>query len=133
MTATTTETTGTDTKATKAPVFDSRGENPERGSAVAIELGMKVKIVTGADKDQGEDGKPLTGVITGIEYQRKRVVVQPDNGSKLIVRPAAKVFVIKNSSGVIQRVERAVRAGKAAKAETPATPAGSEAPAPADA
>jgi len=124
MTSTATETPASTTdKVAKPAVFDSRGENPERGSAVPVELGYKVKIVTGAEKDQDENGKPLTGVITGIEYQRKRVVVQPDNGGKLIVRPAAKVFVIKNSSGVIQRVERAVRAGKAKAATSETTEA----------
>lgn len=113
----TTTTPADTTKAVKPTVFDARGENPERGSAVAIELGMRVKLQTGADKDQNAEGKPLEGTITGIEYQRQRVVVKVDGVEKLIVRPAAKVFVIKNSSGTILRVERAVKAGKVAKAD----------------
>lgn len=124
MTANATEapvTTSTDeaAKPAKPAVFDSRGASPERGSATPIELGMRVKVLT--DKDKDEAGKPLEGTVTGIEYQRQRVVIKLDTQEKLVVRPAAKVFVIKNSSGKIERVERAVRAGRKAKdAEAPA-------------
>lgn len=123
MTATTTEATtpATTTKAPKPPVFDSRGETPAQGSSVAIELGMKVKLV--GDQDKDEAGKPKTGHITGIEYQRQRVVVAVDGQERGVVRPASKVFVIKNkSNGKIERVERAVRKARVSKpaAETTA-------------
>ena len=101
-------------KATKPPVFDSRDE----GKQVAIELGMRVKLV--GDQDKDETGKPKTGTVTGIEYRRLRVVVKVDGQDKLIVRPAGKVFVIKTKNGKIERVERAVRAGRKAKEDAPA-------------
>lgn len=106
MTVTTTEATTTPAvtetpKATKPPVLDSKG--------TALELGMLV-VLPGEDK--------AVGTITGLEYQRQRVVVKLDTQEKLIVRPASKLYVKKNKSGKIERVERAVRAGKAKATET---------------
>lgn len=84
-------------KATKPPVIDAKGN--------ALELGMRVIY------DETSEGKTL-GTITGLEYQRQRIVAQPDGGGAKDVRPALKVRVEKNKSGKIQRVERAVRAGR---------------------
>lgn len=102
MTSTATETPAP-AKAAKPPVLDSKGQS--------LELGMRV-VLPGEDK--------AAATITGLEYQRQRVVLKLDTQEKLIVRPAAKVYIKKSKSGKIERVERAVRAGKAKKAETSA-------------
>jgi len=94
------------TKAAKPLVLDSR----EEGKQVSIELGMRVKLV--GDQDKDAEGKPKFGTVTGLEYNRQRVVVKVDGQDKLIVRPASKVFVVKSKAGKIERVERAVRAGR---------------------
>lgn len=83
-----------------------------------LELGMRVKLT--ADRDKNEDGTPKLGTITGLEYQRARAVIKVDGVEKLAVRPASTLWVLKNRSGKIERVERAVRAGRKAKAAAPA-------------
>lgn len=90
-----------DTKVAKPPVIDAKGN--------ALELGMRVIY------DETAEGKTL-GTITGLEYQRQRIVAQPDGGGAKDVRPALKVRVEKNRAGKIQRVQRAVRASRKAAA-----------------
>lgn len=97
--------TATSTKTAKPAVKDAKDN--------ALELGIKVFY------DITKDGKS-SGHITGIEYQRNRVVITPADGSKKVVRPAGKVAVEKNRSGKVQRVERAVRAARKATASASA-------------
>lgn len=89
--------TATKAKAPKPAVKDSKGNE--------LSLGVKVYF------DESSDGKS-NGFVTGIEYQRQRVVIQPGDETskdKKVVRPAGKVRVEKNRSGKILKVERAVR------------------------
>jgi hypothetical protein len=89
------------TKTSKPPVIDAKGNT--------LELRMKVIY------DEKSKTEKTLGHITGLEYQRGRVVIQPADGGKLDVRPASKVRVEKSKSGKILRVEKAVRAGAAKK------------------
>lgn len=115
------------TKAPKPAVFDGRPADKQE----AITLNVRVKLL--GEKDVDGAGKALEGTVTGIEYQRQRVVVKLDTQEKLIVRPAAKVWVLKSKAGKVlfdtERMAKAVRGAKATEA-TPATPADDEAPAP---
>lgn len=104
-------TTTTPEKPAKPAVLDGRDE----GKQESITLNVRVKML--ADKDKDGEGKPLVGTVTGIEYQRQRVVVKLDSQEKLVVRPASKVWVLKNKSGKIEfdteRMAKAVRGAKA--------------------
>lgn len=89
--------------ASKPAIKDMKGTDLERLQKVFYDI-------DGSEKSSGH--------ITGIEYQRQRVVIQPaDPKADKVVRPASRVRVEKNKSGKIQVVAKAVRAGKNATAK----------------
>lgn len=96
-------------KAAKPDVLDPKDNK--------LALNVRVKLV--GDQDKDDEGKPKLGTITGIEYQRQRVVVKVDGQEKLVVRPAAKVNVKKTKSGKVEMdTERMAKAVRGAKAKT---------------